>query len=129
MPHCAVDADEADQGEDQVLGRHPGRQGTVDADLHGPWLVLPEALGGEHMLDFGCANAERQAPERAMRRGVAITTHNRHPRLRESKLWTDDVDDTLSRIPQVVEGDTELAAVLRKLSHLAYSDRVGARSG
>src|SRR5579884_2170434 len=56
---------------------------------------------------------------------MAIATDNGHARLREAKLGTDDVDDSLPRAVEIVERDAEFLAVLRQDLHLFERDLVG----
>src|SRR5260370_27657946 len=72
------------------------------------------------MLDFACANAECQSPERAVRRGVAIAAHNSLPRLRDAQLGTNHVHNALVVAEHVEKSDPRLAAIAlerRKLPH------------
>src|SRR5260370_42414804 len=72
------------------------------------------------MLDFACANAECQSPERAVRRGVAIAAHNRLPRLRNAQLGTNHVHNALIVAEHVEKSDPRLATIAlkrRKLTH------------
>jgi hypothetical protein len=76
----------------------PWRQAAVDTHQHVLGLLLDQRLGGEHMLDFGGADAVRQRAERAMRRGVAVAADDGHARQREALLGADDVDDALALV-------------------------------
>jgi hypothetical protein len=67
VPGAAGGADLADDGEDDVLGRHPLGQGAVDADAHVLGLALRQRLGGEDVLDLARADAHRQRAEGAVR--------------------------------------------------------------
>ncbi len=94
---AARGADLADDGEDDVLGGDAGRQPPVHLDEHVLRLGLDQRLGGEHVLDLGRADAVRQRPEGAMRRGVAVAAHDGGAGQREALLGADDVDDALAR--------------------------------
>jgi hypothetical protein len=57
---AAVHADPADDVQDDVLGRHALAEFTVDADAKGFRFALQQALRGQHVTDFGGADAECQ---------------------------------------------------------------------
>ena len=63
---CAVGADLADDGEDDVLGGDAAGQLAFDGDAEGLRLGLRQGLRGEHMLDFAGADAEGQRAEGAV---------------------------------------------------------------
>ena len=116
----AVDAHLADRAEDQVLRGDAHAEGALVADAHRLGLALHERLRGQHVLDLGGADAERQRAERAVRGGVAVAADDRHARLRDAELGTDDVDDALLVGPKRVDRHAELRAVgLERLDLLA----------
>ena len=47
------------------------------------------------VLDLGGADTEREGPEGAVGRGVAVAADIGHPRLGQAQLRADDVDDAL----------------------------------
>ena len=55
------------------------RARAVDDDTHDLAATLPEALGGQHVLDLGGADAERERAEGAVGRGVGIAAHEDEP--------------------------------------------------
>ena len=80
------DADLADDGEDQVLGGDArARSAPVDVDGEGLRPALQQALRGEHVADFGRADAEGEGAERAMRAGVAVAADDGLARLRDAR--------------------------------------------
>ncbi|SIG01198.1 Uncharacterised protein [Mycobacteroides abscessus subsp. abscessus] len=79
------------------------------------------------MLHFGRPNTHCQRPERAMRGGVAVATHHRGARLRQSQLRTDHVHDALLGIPHGMQADAEFFAVLPKGLNLGAGHRIGDR--
>ncbi len=94
---CAVGADLADDGENDVLGRHAARQFALDRDAEGFGLGLRQRLRGQHVLDFAGADAEGQAPNAPC---VAVWLSPQTivmPGLVIAQLGTDDVDDALVR--------------------------------
>ena len=74
-------------------------------------LGLPQALRGQHVLDLAGADAEGERAERAVRGGVAVAADDRHARLGQAQLGTDDVHDALLGRAEVEQADAELAAV------------------
>ena len=77
------------------------------------------------MLHFAGADAKGQRAEGAMRRGVRITTHNRHAGLCVTKLRPNDVNDALVNVIQIIKSDTKFFAIFSKLVHLLASDQIG----
>ena len=98
---AAGGADLADDGEDDVLGGDAGRQLAVDDRAHVLRLLLDQRLRGEHVLDFGGADAIGERAERAVRRRMAVAAHERRARQREALLRPDDVDDALALVELV----------------------------
>jgi hypothetical protein len=64
------------------------------------------------MLDLRGADAVRQRPEGAMRRGVAVAADDRGAGQGEALLGADDVDDALADIELVEILDAEVLGVL-----------------
>ena len=93
----------------------PGSELAVDAHLVRARRSLEQRLGGQHHLDLGRADAERQRPERAVGRGVGVAAHDGHARLRQAQLGADDVDDALVIRAPGVDRDAELGAVALEL--------------
>ena len=123
----AADADPGDQGEDDVLGADPGRQPAVDPDLVRLRSALEQALGGEDHLDLARPDPEGERAERTVGRRVRVAADDRHARLGQAQLGTDDVDDALVRRAEAVERDAELAAVVGQLLDLRGGHGVGDR--
>ena len=116
-----------DDGQDDVLGRHPGGKLAVDLDGHGRRSLLGERLGGEDVLHLGRPDAEGQGAEGAVGRGVAVAADHRHPRQGQTQLGSDDVDDALVGVPHRIAGDPELGAVGREHLELFGRDGIGHR--
>ena len=93
----------------------PGPELAVDAHLVGARRSLEQRLGGQHHLDLGRADAERERPERAVGRGVRVAAHDGHARLRQAQLGADDMDDALVVRAAGVDRDAELGAVALQL--------------
>ena len=58
-------------------------------------LPLQHALARENVAHFRRADAEGQRTKRTVRRGMAVAAHDGLPRLRDAKLRTNHVNDTL----------------------------------
>ena len=65
--------------------------------------------------------------EGAVGRGVRVAAHDRHARLGEAELRTDDVDDSLLDVTERVQADAELRGVLAQRVDLGLAHRVGDR--
>ena len=124
---AAVGRDLADDVENQILRRHAVGQLAVDADLERLGLRLEQGLRRENVLNFARADAERQRAERAVRRRVAVAADDRHAGLRQAQLGTDDVNDPLLGVVQIVELDAEFLAVVPQRVDLLLRNRVGDR--
>ncbi len=127
MARPATDADPGDQGQDDVLGAHAGREPSVDPDLVGLRVALEQGLGRQHHLDLAGADPEREGPERAVRAGMRVAAHDGHPRLGQAELGTDDMDDALGRVADAVQRDPELGAVGLELVDLGERHGVDER--
>src|SRR5436305_11309476 len=46
-----------------------------------------------------------------MRRGVRISTHNRHPWQRQSLFWSDDMHNTLSSVCHIIKSEAKFLSV------------------
>ena len=124
---AAAGAGVGDQREHQVLGGDAGRQAALDGDRHRLGPGLRQGLGGEHVLDLGGADAERDRAERAVGAGVAVAAHDRHAGLGEAELRADDVHDALLDVAERVQPDAELLGVAAQGLDLGARDRVGDR--
>ena len=122
MPGTAANPDFRNHGENQIFGDHSLGRVAVEAHLTGFRLVLQQALGGEHVLDFRRADAKCQRPKGPVGRRMAIAADDGHARLREPQLGADDVHNPLVFAVQVLQGDPELAAVDAHLLDLLGGD-------
>ena len=118
----------ADDSQDDVLGGHAGGERAVHPYLHRLGLELAQGLGGEDMLDFGCADADCERAERAVRGRVAVAADDDLPRLSQPLLRPYDVDYPLIRAEAVVERDAEILAVALQMLELLGGDGVGYRA-
>ena len=129
MTGAAGGADLADDGKDHVLGGYAGCQIAVNGDPHVLGRLLDQRLGGQHMLDLGSADAECQRAERAVGRGVRITTDDGHAGLGESLLRPDHMNDALADIVHGEIGNTEIGSILGKRLDLNAGFLVGDAGG
>ena len=114
MAGAAGGADGADDGEDHVLGGDARRQIAIDGDTHVLGPLLHQGLRRQHMLDFARADAEGEAAQGAMRRGVAVAAHQRDAGLRRALFRPDDMDDALALIEERDQRHIEIGAVLNE---------------
>ena len=121
----AVGADLSDDSERQVFRGHAFGERSAYINQHGFRLALRQALRGQHVLDFRCANAECQRAECAMRAGVAVAADDGHARLGESEFGADDVHDALVGRVHVEQRDAEFLAILLQRLDLEGGNRVG----
>ena len=121
----AVGADLSDDAERQVFGGHAFGEFSPNVDQHGFRFALRQALRGQHVLDFGCANAERQRSERAVRAGVAVAADDRHAGLGKSEFRADYVDDALVGRVHVEQRNAEFLAIFLQGLDLEGGNRVG----
>src|SRR6266487_6982049 len=108
VPDGTGGADPGDDGEDDVLGGHAEGTRPLHGDSHHLGLPLPEALRGQHVLDFRRADAEGERAEGAMGGRVGIPAHEDDPRLGQPLLGTDDVHDPLADVSPPELRDAEL---------------------
>ena len=94
-----------------VFCGHTRRQLARDFHLHVLRFFLDQRLGCQDVLDLGSTNSVRQGSECTVSRCMAITANNRHTRLCQSLLGTDDVDDTLTDIHDIEELDAEFFGI------------------
>jgi hypothetical protein len=120
----AVDADDRQDVQDQVLRGRAGRERTVDLDRERPRQPLREGLGREDVLDLGGADAERERPEGAVGRGVGVAADDHRTRLGEAELRADDVHDALVAAAHLEQPDAELLAVAPQRLHLRHRQLV-----
>ena len=118
MAGAATDANAADQRQDQVLGGNAGGQRAGDVDGASPGPALQQALGGEHVANFGGADAEGEGAEGAVRAGVAVAADHGLAGLRKTKFRTDDVHDAAQLVAQIEQLEPELCAVALELGDL-----------
>ena len=111
-------ADLADDGQRQVLRGDTGGQAAVDAHAEILHLLLHQALGGEHMLDLGGANAVGESAQGTVGAGVGVAADHGHAGQRGTLLRSHDMHDALTAIVDRDLVDTESVAVLIQGLHL-----------
>ncbi len=109
------------------FGGHPGRQLAIDVDGHCLERSQRKCLGGQDVLHLGSSDAHCDCAECAVRRGVAVTAHDRHARLGQTQLRPDDMDDALVDIAHRVKPDPEFLAISAERLHLDAGDRISDR--
>ncbi len=76
------------------------------------------------MLHFARADPKCQRSKRSVCRGMRVPANDRHSRLGVALLGSDDVNNPLVAVIQIVEPNAELFAVVSKRIHLLLRDRV-----
>ena len=79
------------------------------------------------MLDFTRANAKCERAESTVSARVTITTNDRRAWLRQAKLWSNYVNDSLFGRENVEQLDSKLFAVLTQSFDLIRGHRIGNR--
>jgi len=129
VANAAVDADLADDGQDDVLGGDASLQLSVDPDFHGVRLERSQRLGRQNVFDLGGADADGEGPESAVGGGMAVAADDGLAGLGVAKVRADYVDDALKGTEPVVERDSELGAVAVQGVQLFLGDLVRHREG
>jgi hypothetical protein len=76
------------------------------------------------VLDFTRANAERERAKSTVSARVTVATNDGHTWLSQTKLWTNNVNDSLFWGVDVKELNTEFSAVAAESLNLRRSDRI-----
>ena len=79
------------------------------------------------MFHLAGSDAECESTEGSMRAGVGVAAHDGHARLRQPHLGTNNVHDALLDVPERIQRDTELCAVLSQCFDLRARDWIGDR--
>ena len=120
---AAGGADGADDRQD-VLGGDALAQLAIDGDQHGLRLLLQQALGRQHVLDFGGADAVRQAGEGAVASRYASRRRRRSSWQRGAVFRADDVDDALRDPERKIGQRADFADVGVRASRPAAGRRI-----
>jgi len=123
----AAGPDLRNHSQDDVLCRHPLGQVALHVDRHRLERLQRQGLSRENVLNLAGSNAECQGTEGSMRAGVGIPAHDRHARLRQPHLRTNDVHNALLDVPERIQRDTELCAVRSQRFDLRSRHRIGDR--
>ena len=118
-------ADPADDGQHDVLGGDARRQRALHPHLQVLHLLGHQALGGQHVLDLGGADAVGQRAECTVGGGVRVAADHGHARQGRALLRADHVDDALAHVVHLEFQDAEVLAVLVQGLHLQARDRIG----
>src|SRR3546814_18407241 len=81
------------------------------------------------MFDLRGSDPERERPERAVRRGVAVAADDRHSRLRTPLLGSDNMDDPAARIAHREILDPETARIFDQCFELRARLAIGNPGG
>src|SRR5712675_1979808 len=100
-------ADVTDQREDEILGGHAEWQPALEHHAQGFWPALDDCLRCQHMRQFARSDTERQRAQPAMRAGMAVAADDQTTGKAEAKLWSDDMDDTLTGLVDVEHLDAD----------------------
>ncbi len=107
-----------DDRQHDIFGGNAGGRLAQYFNLHGFRPTLFQGLSGKYMFHFRGADTKRQRAERAVGGGVRVAAHNGHARQRHTLLRTDNVDDALEWVIQVIQLYAKFFAVLHQLLHL-----------
>ena len=121
---AAGGADTADDSQHDVLGGDAGAHMAAHFDEHRLRLLLDQALGGQHVLHLGSADAEGQGAEGAVGGGVGVAADHRHSRQGGALFRPHHMDDPLTGVVDVEFGNGEGFAILVEGHHLKPRDRV-----
>ena len=125
MAGAAVDADFADDAQNDIFGGHAVGQRAVNANFHGFGLELAEGLRGEDVFHFGGADADGETAERAVCRGMAVAADDRFAGQGIAKIRPDDVDDALVFAEAVViVGQAEFGGIAIEGVQLGFGNLV-----
>src|SRR5215510_959761 len=92
---------------------------------HSEGFILRETLGREDMLNFARADAKSQSAKCTMGARVTIATNNRHARLCQSQLGTDDMHDALFVRIHIEQPDAEFRRVPSQRLNLRGGNGIG----
>src|SRR5690606_2078551 len=110
--------------KDHILGGHTQGQLAVHLDEHVLRLALPQALGRQHVLHLGRADAMSQRAEGAVSGSVRVTADDGHARQGTSLLGADDMHDAVTGIIDAEFTDIEVPAVLAQRQYLDTGYRI-----
>ena len=94
MTCASIDADLADDCEDQIFGADAIWQVSVDVQRQCSGFALQQTLRGQYMTDLGRADAKGQGAERAMCTRMTVSTNDRLAWLCGSLFRTNNVYDS-----------------------------------
>ena len=117
------------QVKNQIFGRDSGSQLAIDSQFVGFGEILQKRLGRQDVFDFAGSDSEGQSAKGAVGCCMGITADDGHSRLGVPEFWTDDMDDSLVGIVEVIESDSELFAVVPQRIDLLSRDHIGDGQG
>ena len=110
---CASTGTETANGmQDHVLGCHAGRGRAFKANAHALWFFLRQGLCGEHMAQFGCANAKGQGAKPAIGAGMAIAAHHGGAGQHNAKLRPHHMHNAIAILAKIEKPDAGFSGAL-----------------
>ena len=109
---AAADAEPGDDRQDEILCGRACREPAVDGDPHRLRRGLPQHLRRHRMRRFGGADTEGERTERAVRRGMQVAADDHQPRMGNSLLGSDDVQDSLAFVHHADDVHAELVSFI-----------------
>src|SRR5690625_2299778 len=122
---AAVDAEGADDVQDDVFRVDAGAQPAVHLDAAYLEALQGEGLGGEHVAYLAGADAEGDCSEGAVGARVRVAAGDGGTGLGDALLRPHHVHDALAAAAQVEELDAVLGAVAAQLGDHVVGERVG----
>ena len=112
MASAAIDANLADNRENDVFCRDTRLEAAANIDRKRFRFTLQQALRRENMSDFGRTNAEGEGPKGAVGTGVAVPAYNGFAWLGRAELRSDNMDDAALIALEAEQLETELRAIV-----------------
>jgi hypothetical protein len=83
-------------------------------------------LRRQDVLDFASADAESECAKCAVRARMTVSTNNRHPRLRQSQLRANYVDDALLFRVDIEESSRQIVPQFARSASICFArNRIG----
>ena len=103
---CASTSAETANGmQDHILRRDACRCRAFEANAHALWFFLRQGLCGQHMAQFGCANAKGQGAKPAIGAGMAIAAHHGGAGQHNAKLWPHHMHNAIAILAKIKKPD------------------------
>ena len=121
----AIHPEVADDMKNDILGVDAGGELAVDINAADLGLADCHGLGGKHVADLTCSNAEGNGAEGSVSGGMGVTAGDRGAGLGDTLLGADDVDNALIARGKVEECNAGLGAVFSEFLHHRVGERIG----